>query len=150
MEYLVAVGSNLGDRMAHLRHAWGALPREIRGLACAPIIGTSAVGGPRHSQSFLNSAWIVETAYGPHQLLLHLLAIEQRLGRVRTTVNGPRTIDLDVIMAADGSVCNDPFLCMPHPEMLNRPFVLVPALTIAGHWLHPHYGRTLWQLCNIA
>ena len=146
MRYLIAVGSNKGDRLGYLRAAWLALAPAVRGVACAPIIETPAFGGPVHSGPFLNTAWIVETALGPHQLLLHLQRIEISLGRVRSMHYGPRTCDLDILLAEDGRCVDNAYLQLPHPEMLQRDFVMIPTLALAADWLHPVARRPLWQL----
>ena len=146
MHYLIAVGSNRGDRLGYIRAAWAALGLRVRGVACAPIIETPAFGGPQHSGAFLNSAWIVDTALGPHQLLLHLQRIEASLGRVRSMHYGPRTIDLDILLAEDGYQVANHYLTLPHPEMLQRDFVMIPVLAIAADWQHPLQQRPLWQL----
>ena len=146
MRYLIGVGSNQGDRLAYLRAAWSALSPRIRGVACAPIIETPAFGGPRHAGAFLNTAWIVETMLGPHQLLLHLQRIEEGLGRVRSMHYGPRTCDLDVLLAEEPYCVANHYLSLPHPEMLTRDFVMIPALAIAADWIHPHEQCPLWKL----
>lgn len=146
MEYVIGVGSNRGDRLGFLRAAWALLPPRIRGVKCAPIIETPAFGGPSTAGPFLNSAWLVETALGPHQLLLHLQRIEEALGRVRSMHFGPRTIDLDILLAEDGYQVENDYLTLPHPEMLTRDFVMIPVLAIAREWIHPIARRPLWQL----
>lgn len=145
MKYLLAVGSNVGDRQAMIAEAARRLPSTVRLTDHGPVVETAAVGGPRHSGPYLNSAWVVESALGPHQLLLQLLTIERALGRVRTTECGPRTIDLDLILEHGGWQCHNPLLTLPHPRAHLRPFVLYPALAIAGDWYHPLLRQTLAQ-----
>lgn len=148
VEYLIAVGSNRGDRAQAIAAAAALLPASVRLLRSAPLLETAAVGGPRHSGWFLNGAWVVETSFGPHHLLWHLLAIEQRLGRSRGERDGPRRIDLDLILAREHWQVDSAYLRLPHPRCHQRAFVLQPAACIAGDWLHPILGlsiATLWQ-----
>lgn len=146
MHYLIAVGSNLGDRHQALRRARELLPAGVRPRAVAPVLATPAFGGPRHSGPFLNTAWVVESAFGPHHLLWHLLHIEQLMGRARSQDHGPRRIDLDLLMAERPMLIDDAFLQLPHPRLHQRYFVLAPAVAIAGAWRHPVMGNTLQTL----
>lgn len=146
MRYLVAIGSNQGDRLAYLQRARQSLPAQISCCCCSPVFESPALGGPLLNPDFLNAAWILETSYGPHHLLYHLLSIEQRLGRVRSQVQGPRRIDLDLILAESGEVLDSSYLRLPHPQAHLRRFVLAPACCIAGDWQHPILGLSLAQL----
>ncbi|TVR12513.1 MAG: 2-amino-4-hydroxy-6-hydroxymethyldihydropteridine diphosphokinase [Planctomycetota bacterium] len=148
MEYVIAVGSNRGDRAAMIATAAAMLPPQIRRVRSAPLVETEAVGGPSHSGPFLNGAWVVETRFGPHHLLWHLLALEQRLGRSRGEPDAPRGIDLDLICAKSFWQVESPFLTLPHPRCHLRPFVLQPIACIAGDWQHPILGvsfAALWH-----
>jgi 2-amino-4-hydroxy-6-hydroxymethyldihydropteridine diphosphokinase len=122
----VGIGSNLGDRLAHLAAA-------IHGLAAAGRIGgvsavyeTAPIGGPDQGP-FLNAVAVIDTAHTPEGLLRELLAIERSQGRVRTTRWGPRTLDLDVILW-EREWISSPGLTIPHPRMTERRFVLEPLL----------------------
>lgn len=91
---------------------------------------------------FLNGAATVRTTMDPHAFLDELLAIEQALGRVRAVPNGPRSIDLDIVLWGD-AVIDSPALTVPHPAMLERDFVLVPLADIASEVVHPVTGETI-------
>ncbi len=134
--YIIAVGSNLGDRQAAISRAAELLNASGIGRieAQSTLIETTAVGGPPGQGDFLNGAWIVASDFGPHQLLMELQRIECACGRVRTVPWGPRTIDLDLIMRDDGVAVVSPILTLPHPRFCERPFVLKPLLEIATHW----------------
>ena len=99
--------------------------------------------------SFLNAVVALETALGPRALLNKLLSIEKEFGRDRSAgiPNGPRTLDLDILMS-DGLELNEPDLELPHPRMSERAFVLVPLAEIAPHLLIPGSGKTVAELLH--
>lgn len=140
----VALGSNLGDRLAHLEAAFAALAAlpDTRLVARSAVFETPPFGPPGQ-QDYLNAAAALSTRLAPHALLDALLAIEQTRGRVRRERNGPRTLDLDLLLHGDAEV-RDPRLTLPHPAMLGRAFVLVPLCelapdrVVAGHTLAQH------------
>ncbi|HYU90412.1 MAG TPA: 2-amino-4-hydroxy-6-hydroxymethyldihydropteridine diphosphokinase [Gemmatimonadales bacterium] len=120
----VALGSNVGDRAAHLAHArarLAALPRTR--LLQESRIEETAPLGPVPQGAYLNQMALLETALEPPELLVHLHAIEAERGRERRAGVrwGPRTLDLDIVRFGD-RVVRDPELVIPHPELPNRPF----------------------------
>ena len=121
----IGVGSNLGDRLENIRTAFELLERSfIHIIKTSSIIETDPVGGPAQGK-FLNCVIKTETILSPEELLRTLHEIEQKLGRTREEVNGPRTIDLDILLY-DDLVRSAPELTIPHPRMLERSFVLEP------------------------
>lgn len=117
----IALGSNLGDRDAHLayaRDAIAAIP-DTRLLQASAIEETEPIGPAQ--PWFLNQMIAVETSLSPHQLLRELQDIELRAGRTRIKRWGPRTLDLDIVCFAHQSV-HEPDLWVPHPELPNRDF----------------------------
>ena len=126
----VALGSNLGDRMANLDAAVRALDADdhTHVMAVSRVYETEPVGGPEQGP-YLNAVAVLETDRDPHSLLDLLLLTEDRLGRVRTERWGPRTADLDLILY-DGPPVNDPDLVVPHPRARERAFVLVPLMEV--------------------
>lgn len=148
MRYAVAVGSNRGDRRVILERAGELLVADGR-VALerrSRLIENPAVGGPPGQGDFLNGVWIVATALGPHQLLMRLLRIESRLGRTRGVLGGPRTCDLDLLLAEDGRAVSSAVLDLPHPRMCERAFVLEPLAEVAGEWRHPITGLRIDEL----
>ena len=145
MRYAIGVGSNRGDRHALIAEAARQLSSEIRLLAAARLRETAPVGGPAGMEPFLNGAWVVETALGPHQLLHRLQAIETALGRVRTIRWGPRTLDLDLLLREDGLRVRNIVLSLPHPLLVERRFVLEPLAEIAGSWMIPSTPWTVHE-----
>jgi 2-amino-4-hydroxy-6-hydroxymethyldihydropteridine diphosphokinase len=127
----VGIGSNLGDREDHLRRAVELLAAEdaISVLASSQVRETEPVG-PVAQGPFLNGAVQVETELAPRELLERLLAIEERLGRVRRERFGPRTIDLDLLVYED-AVVDEPGLTLPHPLLHERRFALEPLAELA-------------------
>jgi len=124
----LGLGSNLGDRAAHLRRAVAALPDVV---AVSPVYETDPVGGPADQPAFLNLVVALETDRSPRQLLDLAHALEQAAGRVRTVKDGPRTLDVDVLLVGDLRV-DEPDLVVPHPRMWERRFVLAPLADLAG------------------
>ena len=121
----IGLGSNLGDRAGNIGQAIGLLQKNgIKVLKTSAVIETAPVGGPPQNK-FLNAVVKVETRLSPVELLDHCQAIEQKLGRVRTVANGPRTIDLDILLY-DHLAMDTPQLKIPHPRMFERAFVLEP------------------------
>jgi 2-amino-4-hydroxy-6-hydroxymethyldihydropteridine diphosphokinase len=105
--------------------------------AVSPWWGNRAVGGPAGQGDFLNGAAIIETSLGPHAVLQVLRRLEFLAGRLRHVVNGPRTLDLDLILADNQAVVGSSVLTMPHPRLIERDFVLKPLADIAAAWLIP-------------
>ncbi len=114
---------------------------RTRVLRRSTIIETDPVGF-LDQPAFLNMAVEIETSEAPRGLLEKLLAIEQKLGRVRTFKNSPRTIDLDILLFGS-LVVDEPELTIPHPRMLERAFVLEPLSELCPDFVHPVTGRTI-------
>jgi 2-amino-4-hydroxy-6-hydroxymethyldihydropteridine diphosphokinase len=126
----IGLGSNLGDRAANLRAALAELNQgNMRVLRCSSFHETQPVGGPPGQKAYLNAVCEVDTQLDPRALLERLQMIEARLGRVRTVRNGPRTLDLDLLLYRD-YVIDEPELTVPHPRMWERSFVLDPLAEI--------------------
>ena len=123
----VALGSNLGDRAQPIRDALRELAEagDIRVLALSSLHETDPVGGPPGQTRYINAAAELATDLEPHTLLQRMQAIEQRHGRERTIPNGPRTLDLDLLLYRD-RVLDEPDLVVPHSRMWQREFVLRP------------------------
>jgi 2-amino-4-hydroxy-6-hydroxymethyldihydropteridine diphosphokinase len=126
----VALGSNLGDRMATLDAAVRALDadEQTHVMAVSRVYESEPVGGPEQGP-YLNAVAVLETDRDPHSLLDLLLLTEDLLGRVRTERWGPRTADLDLILY-DGPPVSSPDLTVPHPRARERAFVLVPLMEV--------------------
>jgi 2-amino-4-hydroxy-6-hydroxymethyldihydropteridine diphosphokinase len=137
---VLALGSNLGDRMANLQGAVDAVAGAagITFLAVSPVYQTAPVGGP-DQPDFLNAVLLV-TAARPARALLDLAqAAEAACHRVRGVRWGPRTLDVDVIAYGD-TVSDDPVLTLPHPRAHQRAFVLVPWHDVEPGAVLPGHG----------
>jgi 2-amino-4-hydroxy-6-hydroxymethyldihydropteridine diphosphokinase len=132
----IALGSNLGDRQAHLDFAVGRLRCLLEPLRASTFIETEPVDVPDVQAPFLNGAVVGETSLSPGDLLAALLAIERERGRRRPHRHAARTLDLDLILYGDW-VVNEPGLAVPHPRFRERRFVLAPLAEVAGEWVDP-------------
>jgi 2-amino-4-hydroxy-6-hydroxymethyldihydropteridine diphosphokinase len=141
----VALGSNLGDRRAHLDYAVSKLQSILRKLAVSRYYDTVPVGVTGPQPLFLNAAVVGEWTLSATELLETLLAIERERGRERAHVNAPRTLDLDLILMGE-TILNEPGLLVPHSRFRERRFVLEPLAEIAPAMVDPVTGRTIAEL----
>lgn len=128
---VLAIGSNLGDRIGRLQGGVSALEDtpEVTIVAISSVYETEPVGSPEDSGRFLNAVVLIDTTLTVHTLLDRALAIEDAFGRERSEPGAPRTLDVDVIVVGD-RVADDDALVLPHPRAHERAFVLVPWLEI--------------------
>lgn len=140
----IALGSNLGDREGHLRHALEALRHDIRNLRVSSFHETAPVGVEPQPQ-FLNAAAVGETSLSARALLDLLLSVEQTFGRMRPYPGAARTLDLDLLLYGD-AVLEEPGLIVPHPRFRERRFVLEPLAEVAAGWRDPVTARTVEEL----
>jgi len=140
----LSLGSNLGDRAANLRTALEKLEDFGTVTAVSSFYETEPVELAAQPW-FLNCAAKLDTEKMPRQLIAGILSIEKGMGRQRTQKNGPRIIDIDILLF-DTSVIDIPSLTVPHPGMHERRFVLDPLVEIAPDIRHPVFKRTMRQL----
>lgn len=141
----IALGTNLGNREENIKNAVAAL-NLVAGVAVlkqSALYNTAPVGYA-NQPDFLNAAVLVETTCSPEMLLGACLGIEAAMGRVRSMKNGPRIIDLDLLIY-EKEKRNTPRLVLPHPRMMERAFVLRPLCDICED---PRYRAALAQLEN--
>ena len=125
---VLALGSNLGERLASLQGAVNSLADtpEVWVTAVSPVYETQPLDAPAGSKNFLNAVVLIDTTLSARTLLERALAIEDAFGRERTEERGsPRTLDVDLIVVADRR-SNDENLMLPHPKAHQRAFVLAP------------------------
>lgn len=126
MKAVIGLGSNMGDKESNIRSALEAM-ELVPGtfvLRTSSMYATSPVGY-KEQDAFVNAAAEIETSLSPHALLGVCLGIEAEMGRKRTFKNGPRIIDIDLLLT-EGFECSSEELCVPHPRMMQRAFVLIP------------------------
>lgn len=141
----IALGSNLGDRAAHLDYAVSRLATILDALRVSRYITTEPVGVPGRQPMFLNAAAVGETARSPGQVLEALLAIERERGRERPFAGAARTLDLDLVLMGS-RVIEEPGLVVPHPRFRERRFVLEPLADLAPDLVDPVTGLTVAAL----
>jgi 2-amino-4-hydroxy-6-hydroxymethyldihydropteridine diphosphokinase len=135
------IGGNMGDREKNLQEA-----KELISHSCGEILKTSSTyeteaWGNTNQPAFLNQAIELSTLLNARQLIRRLLKTEKMMGRVRKEKFGPRTIDIDILFFND-EIINLRFLKIPHPEIQNRRFALVPLTEINPSLLHPVLKKT--------
>lgn len=146
----IALGANLGDPAATVHAAFtalGELPETS--LAARSALYRTAPVGLAEQPEFINAAARLDTTLAPEALLDALLAIEQRFGRIRAERNGPRTLDLDILLF-DDLVLDTPRLTLPHPRLHLRAFVLYPLADLAPGLAIPGRGTLAAWLPAVA
>lgn len=143
----IALGSNLGDRLAHLQAAATALAThpQVRLSGQSRIYETAPVGGPSGQGAFLNAVLQVKTTLSARELLDLMLSIEQLRARIRIEHWGPRTLDLDLLLFGNEQI-NELGLTVPHPRLSERNFVLAPLSDLAPQLLIPGNSLTIAEL----
>jgi 2-amino-4-hydroxy-6-hydroxymethyldihydropteridine diphosphokinase len=141
----IALGSNLGDRRAHLDYAVSRLRPHLRNLKISTYRDTKPIGVDEPQPLYLNAAAVGETSLSARELLDFLLEIERERGRERPHANAARTLDLDLILYGH-SVIAEPGLAVPHPRFRERLFVLQPLVEIASDLVDPISGLTIQEL----
>ena len=136
----IGLGSNQDDPVRQVRQAL----QELGGLARTQLLASSSLYrtapvGKVDQPDFINAVAMLDTALSPRELLQELLALEARHGRVRSERNGPRTLDLDLLLLGD-LVLHEPGLELPHPRMHERAFVLLPLEQVSPDAVIPGRG----------
>lgn len=141
----LSLGSNIGDREAYLRAAIKKLnERDVRVLRVSPAYETEPMD-VADQRWFVNLVVEAQTELFPMQLLARTAKIERTLGRVRSKLKGPRTIDIDILLYGASRV-KTASLEIPHPRMAERRFVLAPLADLAPELRHPVLGKTVREM----
>lgn len=140
----LALGTNLGDRLANLTLAIDRIAAQVAITAQSAIYETEPWGITEQPR-FLNMALRGETTLPPRDLLRFLKGIERVLGRAQGIRYGPRLIDIDILFYADHLI-DEGDLQIPHPRLHERAFVLVPLADIAPSLTHPQHGTTVAEM----
>ena len=147
----LALGSNLGDRLANLKQAIAALPPQMEVKAKSRVYETPP-WGYADQPMFLNQVIKANTYLEFEPLLKHIKRLEIALGRKPSFKNGPRLIDLDILFY-DDLVIETPSLVIPHPHMHERGFVLLPLMDIAPDLVHPVHKKSVREMiasCDVS
>ncbi|HTI14718.1 MAG TPA: 2-amino-4-hydroxy-6-hydroxymethyldihydropteridine diphosphokinase [Dictyobacter sp.] len=140
----LALGSNQGDRRKNLQKAIVTLQQVVTFQRISAIYETDPIGFADQPQ-FFNLVCSGQTELPAQKLLHYAKETEKKLGRLPTFRNGPRTIDIDILLYGN-VICNQPELIIPHPRMEERAFVLIPLVEIAPTVIHPLHHITAAQL----
>ena len=143
----IALGSNLGDRGAHLDFAVSRLSQVLSATRASSRYDTAPVDVAGEQPRYLNAAVVGFTTLTAHELLAAMQALELERGRTRPFANAPRTLDLDLVLYGD-AIVSDAVLTLPHPRFRERAFVLDPLVEIAPDMVDPVTGLTVRALAE--
>lgn len=138
-------GGNMGSRKENLAIAKTLINAHCGNISKASSLYETAAWGNKDQPAFLNQALELETELNARQLMRRLLKIEKQMGRVRKEKYGPRIIDIDMLFFND-EIQNTALLTVPHPEVQNRRFALLPLAEIAANKTHPILKKSIAQL----
>ena len=141
----IALGSNMGNRRENFAKAMTLLEEQGVVITGKSSFRVTKPYGVLDQEDFLNGVIEVMWNKTAQELLQVVLTVENTMGRVRKRHWGERNIDLDIIWF-NGDIINEPNLIIPHPDMLNREFVLAPLVELAGDVVHPKVGKTFKEL----
>lgn len=140
----LALGSNLGDRLANLKQAIAALTPQLDVKAKSQVYETLP-WGYEDQPKFLNQVVKAKTYLEPEPLLKHLKRLEVALGRQESFPNGPRLIDIDILFY-DELILYSPSLVIPHPRLHERAFVLLPLMDLDPELIHPINKKSIREM----
>ena len=138
-------GGNLGNRLQNLSQASGLIEKHCGKIIQASSVYKTAAWGFADQPDFYNQALQLETLLSPKKLMTELLEIEKEMGRKRKLKNGPRIIDIDILLM-DDIIINSKDLIIPHPRLAQRRFALTPLAEIAAQIIHPILKKSIQQL----
>jgi len=144
----LALGSNLDNRLANLKQAVSALSPQMEVQAKSPVYETPP-WGYENQPKFLNQVIKVKTYLEPEPLLKHIKRLEITLGRKASFQNGPRLIDMDILLY-DDLVLNTSSLVIPHPHLHERGFVLLPLMDIDPDLMHPVNKKSIREMVMLS
>ncbi len=143
------LGSNQNNPAKQLAKASLAITKHIGAIQRTSGIYQTAAWGNTNQPDFLNQVVIAETALTPEQTMQTILTIEEKMGRIRTKKNAPRIIDIDILFF-NKQIIKSKQLEVPHPQIQNRNFVLIPLNELSPNFKHPVLNKTIHQLLRIS
>ena len=139
------LGSNMGNSKARLLKAVVQIEKQIGTVIRQSGLYSTAAWGNANQPDFLNQVIILETKLSAPQTMQTILNIEKKMGRIRTVKNAPRVIDIDILFF-NKEIIEQEHLSIPHPQIQNRRFVLVPLNQLSPNLKHPILNKTVHQL----
>ena len=131
----LSLGTNLGNRELNLESIKQELPPQVKIMDCSSIYQTEP-WGYLNQPDFLNQVLAVETSFSPHELLVYVKDVEQKIGRKPNFRFGPRIVDIDILFYGDRIILEED-LVVPHPRIRDRAFVLIPLAEIDPDLIYP-------------
>ncbi len=141
------IGGNLDNREENLVTARSLIETELGKIVKISSIYQTAAWGITEQPEFLNQALLIKTKLAAGKMMQVILSIENKMGRIRSQKNASRIIDIDILFFND-EIINQPNLTIPHPEIQNRRFVLVPLNEIASRLIHPVFKQSIKNLLS--
>ena len=143
----ILLGGNLGDREENMTVARSYIEEQVGKIIKVSSIYETASWGIAGQPDFLNQVVLILTNFSAEKVMETILAIENKMGRIRTEKNASRIIDIDILFFND-EVINEPGLTVPHPQIQNRKFVLEPLDEIASDLIHPIFKQSIKNLLS--
>lgn len=139
------IGGNLGNKYANLQKAAEYLEKETGNIVASSSIYQTKAWGNNNQPDFYNQVHIIKTNFSAEKLMEKILAIEEKMGRIRTEKNAARLIDIDILFF-NNEVIHKNNLVIPHKEISNRRFVLIPLHELSPELFHPVLHKTISEL----
>jgi len=141
----ILLGSNLGDRQKNLDQARQEISRSVGDIITTSATYKTAAWGNKQQPDFFNQVIEIRSSHDPNKLISDTQLIEEKMGRIRKEKWGPRIIDIDILFYGDIVISNEK-ITIPHPEIPNRRFTLLPLSEVAPDFIHPVLKRSVFQL----
>lgn len=142
------LGSNMGNSRQELLQAQRHIAKQIGAITRSSALYTTGAWGKADQPDFLNQVLVVETNLTAAATMQTILSIEKKMGRIRTKKNAPRIIDIDILFF-NKEIIKEETLIVPHPQIPNRRFVLIPLNELSAKFIHPVLKKTIHHLLRV-